>query len=242
MQKAMFQRTEIVLGQETMRVLQATRVILFGVGGVGSWCAESLVRTGIGHITLVDFDRVCETNINRQLPATTKTVGQKKVEVIAQRLLEINPQLSITLRPDLYTPDTAHSFQIQTYDVIIDAIDTVHNKLHLIREATKTEAFFISSMGAGRKIEPCMIRVAEFWDVNYCLFARRLRKLIRKGDLPHKPFLCVYSLEQTEESHELETVDGISKRINGTLAHITAIFGFTIAGEVVKYICNLKRR
>lgn len=230
-----FQRSEMVLGAATMEQMRNMQIIIFGIGGVGSWCAESLVRTGFYNITLVDYDRVAISNINRQAPALHSTIDMPKTTALAQRLRDINPQASIIERCETFTPENSESFNLQNYDVIVDAIDSVHNKIHLIREACKTPAFFISSMGAARKIDACKIAVTSFWKVNNCLFARRLRKLIRKGEMPARDFLCVYSSEQNPEAHELHSEDGAQKRVNGSLMHITAIFGLHIAGEIIQF-------
>lgn len=231
----MFHRTKLLVGDECMKLMYAQRVIIFGIGGVGSWCAESLVRSGFVDITLVDFDVVCVSNCNRQLHATQSTIGQNKTTVMKQRLLDINPEARITECSSMYTPETSSQFCLQNYDVIIDAIDTLYNKIHLIREATKTQAFFISSMGAARKINPCSVRVHEFWDVKFCFLARKIRKMIRKGELPAKKFLCVYSSEQNKDARELIENQDDTHQINGSIAHMTAIFGFTIAGEVIAF-------
>lgn len=163
--KAIFRRTELLLGNETVERIAQRRVIIFGVGGVGSWCAESLVRSGISQLTIVDSDRVCITNINRQLMATTKTVGQVKVEALKERLLTINPSAEIVALQKIFTEETAHEFQIETYDYIIDAIDSLKDKALLIELACQTKAKFFSSMGAALKLDPTKIQVAEFWKV-----------------------------------------------------------------------------
>ncbi|MEI7677739.1 MAG: tRNA threonylcarbamoyladenosine dehydratase, partial [Bacteroidales bacterium] len=194
-EKGLFQRSELLLGREKMNRIAQQRVIIFGIGGVGSWCAESLIRSGIRHLTIVDSDRVCITNINRQLLATTKTVGQVKTEALKARLLEINPKAEITALQKIYNKETHDSFDLNSYDYIIDAIDSLENKIHLIRMATQTDATFFSSMGAALKIDPTRVRVAEFWKVNGCPLGSVIRKRIRKGDLPAKPFFCVYSDE-----------------------------------------------
>ncbi|MDR2962147.1 MAG: tRNA threonylcarbamoyladenosine dehydratase [Bacteroidales bacterium] len=231
-----FQRSEMVLGSAAMERMRTMRVIIFGIGGVGSWCAESLVRSGFYNLTLVDYDEVCASNINRQAPALHSTLGMKKTTALAARLRDINPDAEIMERCETFTPENSDSFELNTYDVIIDAIDSVHNKIHLIREACKTDAFFMSSMGAARKMEASMVAVAPFWKVKNCLFARRLRKLMRKTGVPQRDFLCVYSMEQNDEAHELQIVDNAQKRVNGSLMHITAIFGLYIAGEVLKQL------
>jgi tRNA A37 threonylcarbamoyladenosine dehydratase len=144
LEKGIFNRTELLLGQDLMDRIANIRVIIFGVGGVGSWCAESLVRSGIKYLTIVDSDRICVTNINRQVMATTKTVGQVKVEALKSRLLEINPTAEINALQQIYSAETAESFRIESYDYIIDAIDSLENKVQLIRHATKTDVTFFS--------------------------------------------------------------------------------------------------
>jgi tRNA A37 threonylcarbamoyladenosine dehydratase len=244
-----FNRTELLLGKELMDKLSTTRIILFGVGGVGSWCAESLIRTGIKHLTIVDADKVCETNVNRQLMATTKTIGQYKVEVLKERLLDINPEAEITALAKIYDEESSVPFQLDSYNYIIDAIDSLKYKVHLIQTATKTKAKLFSSMGAALKIDPTRIKIAEFWKVQGCPLAAALRRKMKEGEKPHKKFYCVYSDEliknrgvvyDTDESKKTELLktDNPSKKaqINGTLVHITAIFGFTLAGLVIKDI------
>ena len=240
-----FQRTELLLGSETMNRIAQKRVIIFGVGGVGSWCAESLLRSGIQHLTLVDFDVVVASNINRQIHATTKTVGKPKVDVLKKRLLEINPDAEITALKKVYNAETSDEFGLSSYDFIVDAIDSLNSKIHLIRVATRTDAVFFSSMGAALKTDPSRIKVAEFWKVQGCPLGYTIRKRIRKGDLPAKKFLCAYSDELLEnkgllpdEIRELhiDKETGIKKTTNGTLCHITAIFGFTLASLVVQAI------
>jgi tRNA A37 threonylcarbamoyladenosine dehydratase len=257
-ERGLFNRTELLVGNEIMNRIENARIILFGVGGVGSWCAESLIRSGIRHLTIVDSDRVCVTNINRQLMATTKTVGQVKVDVLRSRLLEINPKAEITAIQQIYEAATADTFQLDTYDYIIDAIDSLENKADLIRRATRTQATFFSSMGAALKLDPLKIQVAEFWKVKGCPLAAALRRKMKKGEKPAKKFKCVFS-EEVLENKGANTSCGTEKclcpkttagpgdpnlinhewcsqkaKINGTLAHTTAIFGFTLAGLVMQ--------
>lgn len=164
-----FERTRLLAGDSMMKALADTRVLIFGVGGVGSWCAESLARTGIGSITMVDPDTVAQSNINRQLPATTATVGLPKVEVLADRLASINPEARIEGVAGRYTPENAAGFGIESYDYVIDAIDSLTDKADLILRctdpATAPRRAFFSSMGAARKLDPSMISTAEFWKV-----------------------------------------------------------------------------
>ena len=240
----LFARTELLLGSETMREIASKRVILFGVGGVGSWCAEGLIRSGITQLTIVDSDKVAVANINRQLPATTKTVGMLKVEVLRNRLLEINPNAQITSIPHIYCPESAESFQLGKYDYIIDAIDSLSNKLDLLCRASATEATVFSSMGAGLRLDPQKIRVAEFKKVRGCKLASALRQKLKKGETLKKPILCVYSEEINKNNGEeaLANADENSSfkkaRINGTMVQVTAVFGFTLSGLVVQDIVN----
>ncbi len=234
--QAIFRRSELLLGDEAMSRIAEKRVIVFGVGGVGSWCAESLVRSGIRKLTIVDSDRVCITNINRQLMATTKTVGQVKVDALKERLLTINPSAEITALQQVFTAETAESFELDTYDYIIDAIDSLKDKALLILMATslppnrgdKKGATFFSSMGAALKLDPTRIKIAEFWKVQGDPLARVLRKRFKRdGQYPGK-FQCVYSDEQVKPQ-------GADK---GSLVHITAIFGFMLAGLVIQDAVN----
>ena len=242
MNSAIFRRNELLLGGETMERIAQQRVIIFGVGGVGSWCAESLVRSGIRHLTIVDSDLVCITNVNRQLMATTQTVGQVKVEALKERLLTINPDAEITALQQIFSEETADSFQLDTYDYIIDAIDSLKDKATLILLACQTQARLFSSMGAALKLDPPRIQVTEFWKVKGDPLARALRNKFKKEKVfPKRKFLCVYSDELLENRgcppDDDEVPSTFNKpQTNGTLAHITAIFGFMLAGLVVQDI------
>ncbi len=247
-----FQRTELLFGEDFIQKIQSTRIILFGVGGVGSWCAETLVRMGVGHLCIVDSDLVSETNINRQLLATTKTVGQPKVKVLKQRLLEINPEVDILALQEVYAAEYADRFQLNTYDFIIDAIDSLSHKAHLIQQATQTSAVFFSSMGAALKTDPSMVKTAEFWKVHGCPLAAALRTKIRKQGGVSKKFLCVFSDEifpnqgeatalnphkySSLANNDVSMWDMQKVKINGTSSYMPAIFGLTIAGLVAQAI------
>lgn len=243
-EEEIFSRSRLLLGDEMMKSLDEARVILFGVGGVGSWCAESLVRTGLKHITIVDSDRVAVSNINRQLMATTETVGEVKVDALKRHLLSVNPYAQIDARAELFTEETATSFRLEDYDFIIDAIDSLKHKALLIDLATRTKATFFSSMGAALKLDPTRVRVAEFRDVKGCPLARALRQRFKKaGHWPAKRFQCVYSDELLENRGaarlDVETKgDSVKASTNGSLMHITAIFGLTLAGLVIKKISD----
>ena len=253
MSKGIFHRSELLLGKDKMQTIAAKKVILFGLGGVGSWCAESLIRTGITELTIVDSDRICVTNVNRQMMATSQTVGQVKTEALKNRLLEINPKAKITALQKIYSKETSADFNLDQYDVIIDAIDSLGSKVHLIKAATDTEAIFVSSMGAALKVDPTNVRVDSFWKVQGCPLGE-----------PRRDFLCVYSDEVLENAgadvtcgtekclcpkaeHGPGNPDLINHEwcslkaaINGSLAHITAIFGFTLAGLIIKELTSIQ--
>lgn len=259
-EKGIFQRTQLLLGKSFVEKAAKKRVIIFGIGGVGSWCAESLIRSGIGHLTIVDSDRVCITNINRQLMATTKTVGKVKTDVLKERLLEINPKADILAIQKIYSPETSESFDLDTYDFIIDGIDSLSNKIHLIQTATKTKATFFSSMGAALKMDPTRIKVTEFWEVQGCPLGAALRKRLKKLGGTSKKFMCVYSDELLKNKGENEACGtekcmcpkaleapgdpdlvnhewcSLKAQVNGTTSYMPAMFGMTIAGLVVQEI------
>ena len=261
-EKAILNRTALLVGDDVINAVAASRVIVFGVGGVGSWCAESLVRSGIRKITLVDSDRVCITNVNRQAMATTRTVGRVKVDALKDRLLEINPAAEINAVQEIFCADTADKFHLEEYDIIVDAIDSLKDKLELIVRATDKAlegSKFYSSMGAALKIDPTKVRVSEFWKVEGCPLAAMLRRRMRQQKrFPDRKFQCVWSPEMLPNLGQARTC-GTSAcmcpkaesgegradllnhewctskaQINGTTAHITAIFGFTIAGLIMK--------
>ena len=233
------QRTRLLMGKEGVERLSETRVILFGVGGVGSWCAESLIRSGIRRLTIVDSDRVALTNLNRQLMATRETIGRPKVEAMKERLLSINPDAEIMTVEDIFTQETSSRFHLDEYDYIIDAIDSLRDKALLIQLACQTKARLYSSMGAALKMNPTRIRVAEFWKVTGDPLARALRNTFKRTkQFPAHKFQCVYSDELLDNKEKMELEENQFHKVhaNGTVAHITAIFGLTLAGLVVQDI------
>ncbi|MCF0174161.1 MAG: tRNA threonylcarbamoyladenosine dehydratase [Bacteroidales bacterium] len=289
LERDIFDRAALMLGGTAIEKFKNTKVIIFGIGGVGSWCAESLIRTGIGNLTIVDSDCVSISNVNRQLMATVETVGQVKVEALKTRLLALNPHANITAVQAVYSEENADSFNLASYDVIIDCIDSLKNKVHLILKATNLPKIsdccdesdanyaeaetsrsrishrprFYSSMGAALKIDPTKVRTAEFWDVKGCPLAAALRHRMRHAKtFPGCKFKCVYSDEvfnapgsrsvlanvladhavaievlgsrKPSEKDSADTWASSKAQINGSLAHITAIFGFTLAGLVIK--------
>lgn len=256
---SLFNRTTLLLGNACMDRVHRARVIIFGLGGVGSWCAESLVRTGIRELTIVDSDRVCVTNINRQIQATCSTVGQVKTEALQARLLDINPSAPICAIQKIYDQNTAADFDLDAYDFVIDAIDSLHCKVHLLYNASRSRATVFSAFGAACKLDPAKVRTDEFRQVKGCPLGSKLRKLMRRANmLPEKDVWVVYSDEVLTNAGQASTcgtsaclcpraVSGpgeptllnhewCSRKavINGSLAHITGIFGLTLAGLVIQ--------
>ncbi len=219
----MFTRTIQLIGEEGFAALQRARVILFGVGGVGGWCAETLLRTGLGHLTIVDFDKVDTTNLNRQIVATAANIGQNKVQEMQKRLLSIAPEADVQAIDRQYNSETADSFDLAQYDIVIDAIDMVECKALLLYRATQAGCRVYSSMGAGRKTDPQKIRTAEFWKVQGCPLARALRTRMKKaGLMPASKIQCVYSEEISGEQ--------------GTIAPVVGVFGMTLASMVINHV------
>lgn len=230
-------RSELLLGPEAMERLRTAKVIVFGVGGVGSWCVESLVRSGLRHITIVDSDSVSPSNVNRQLMATTLTVGRPKVEVFAEHLLTVNPEAEVVPVQATFCADTAADFRLEDFDYIIDAIDSLKDKALLIEMATALRSRFFSSMGAALKLDPTQVKVAEFRNVKGCALARALRQRFkRSGGGPRRKFKCVYSEEHNENRGiaAADDPDIVRKaRINGSMMPVTATFGLTLASLVI---------
>lgn len=241
-----FQRSALLAGKTAMERLAELRVIIFGVGGVGSWCAEGLIRAGVGHLTMVDSDVVAVSNINRQLQATTRTVGRPKVEALRERLLEINPDADIVALNCVYSEESAGDFDLDNYDYVIDAIDSLKDKIALILHAASSRAVLFSSMGAALKTDPTRIHVSEFWQVRGCPLGSMLRKRMRqRGVSPAKKVLCVYGDEVRENlgdsfdaGEDMHSGSTSKARINGSFVHITAIFGMTLCGLVVESVMS----
>lgn len=223
-----FDRLGLLMGAEAVDAFKRLRVAVFGVGGVGGWCAESLVRSGVGHLMIVDSDRVCATNVNRQVMATSRTVGQMKVEALRARLLEINPAAEIVAEARIYSAETAATFDLGSFDYVVDAIDSMRAKAHLINAVTRMERpTLVSSLGAARKTDPFRIRQSEFWKVKGDGLARALRRRFRQlGEFPAKKFTCVWS-------DELPAPLGEGGAL-GSAVHVTAMFGFALAGLVLR--------
>jgi tRNA A37 threonylcarbamoyladenosine dehydratase len=250
-----FNRLELLTGRDALERIHGASVIVFGIGGVGSWCAEALVRSGIKKLTIVDSDRICVTNINRQIQATTATVGMVKVEVLRERLLAINPFAQVEALEKIYDRSTADTFDLSRYDYCIDAIDSLSSKVELILQAHAAGCKVYTALGAACKLDPTRIRIASLWKSQGCHLGRFVRKRLRRRDF-NGDVTCVYSEELVEnrgssggcgtqqcfcpQSDDPEDPNhewcSMKKQINGSAVHITGVFGFFLAGMVVQDI------
>lgn len=242
-----FSRTELLLGKETMDKLANSRVAVFGIGGVGGYVCEALVRTGVGAFDLIDDDKVCLTNLNRQIIATRKTVGQYKADVMKERMLEINPKVDVRVHKCFFLPENAEEFPFEEYDYIVDAVDTVTAKISLVMKAQEIKIPIISSMGAGNKLDAGMFRVADIYKTRVCPLAKVMRRELKKRGV--KKLKVVYSEEQPTRPIEDMSIScrthcicppGAKHKcterrdIPGSLAFVPSAAGLIIAGEVVK--------
>lgn len=232
-----FSRTEILIGKPAMQKLAASRVAVFGIGGVGSYAVEGLVRSGVGKLVLIDDDCVCLTNINRQLHATHKTVGKPKVEVMRDRIMDINPRAEVEIYQCFYMPEQAEEMIRADYDYIIDAIDTVTAKIDLVVQAQKKGIPIISCMGAGNKLDPSRFEISDIYATSVCPLAKVMRRELRKREVPS--LKVVYSKEEpltpiaSEESSGVNT-STIRRQIPGSIAFVPSVAGLLLASEVVK--------
>ena len=229
-----FLRTAMLLGEDAVIRLQNARVAVFGIGGVGGYTAEALIRSGIGAIDLIDPDDISVTNINRQLFATHSTVGKLKAEVARQRLLDINPQARISVHPVFYTPETADQFDFTRYDYIVDAIDTVTGKLCLAERAFATGTPIISCMGAGNKLNGTAFQVADISKTTICPLARVMRKELKKRGINHMKVVFTTEEAMKPIGAEEEAAAIGKRQIPGSVSYIPGIAGLLLAGEVIK--------
>lgn len=227
-----FSRTELLLGEEGMEKLRRSRVIVFGVGGVGGYAVEALARSGVGALDLVDSDVVSLTNINRQIIATEKTVGQYKVDVAAARIAEINPDCVVHTYKTFYLPETEGEFDFTQYDYVVDAIDTVAGKIALVRNAKRSGTPVICAMGAGNKLDPTKFEVADLAQTSVCPLARTMRRELKKYGIEHVK--VVYSRE--EPLRPLPSEESVKRETPGSVAFVPPVVGLILAGEVVKDI------
>lgn len=241
-----FSRTQLIYGKEAMDKISGSHVAVFGIGGVGGYTVEALVRSGIGEITLVDDDRVCLTNINRQIFATRKTVGQYKVDAAEERLLEINPKVKINKHKTFYSPDNSADFDFTKYDYVVDAIDTVTGKIELILQSKKSGVSIISSMGAGNKVNPSMFEVADIYETSVCPLARVMRYELRKRGIDslkvvyskEKPVMPIDDMTISCKTHCIcppGTARKCTQRrqVPGSTAFVPSVVGLIIAGEII---------
>ena len=229
----MFSRTELLLGKEKVDILKNSKVAIFGIGGVGSFVLEGLARAGIGSFILVDNDTISESNLNRQLIATTKTIGRPKVEVAKERVLEINPNANIEIYKEFFMPDTREEIIDESIDYIVDVIDTVTAKIELILRAKKLNIKIISSMGTGNKLNPTKFEVADIYKTSVCPLAKVMRKELRKRDINELKVL--YSKEEPIKiEKEIEENEHTKKQVPGSISFVPSVAGLIIAGEVVK--------
>ena len=246
-----FSRTELLLGKEAMDKLKDSRVAVFGIGGVGGYVCEALVRSGVVAFDLIDDDKVCLTNLNRQIIATRKTVGKYKVDVMKERILEINPDADVRVRKCFFLPENAEEFPFEEYDYVVDAVDTVTAKLELVMKAKEKNIPIISSMGAGNKLDPTAFRVADIYKTSVCPLAKVMRRELKKRNVKH--LKVVYSKEKPVRP--IEDM-GISCRTNcicppgaahkcterrdipGSTAFVPSVVGLIIASEVIKDITH----
>ena len=250
-----FSRTQLTFGAEAMEKLAASRVIVFGIGGVGGYTVEALVRSGIGAIDLVDDDKVCLTNLNRQIFALRSTVGKYKVDVAEARIKDINPDCKVTTYKTFYMPDTSDQFDFTQYDYVVDAIDTVTGKIELIMNAKKCGTPIISSMGAGNKVNPDMLEVADIYDTSVCPLARVIRYELRKRNVDG--LKVVYSKEKAIPPVEDMAIScrqhcicppGTTRKctqrrdIPGSNAFVPSTAGLIIAREIIKDITGFKNK
>ena len=231
-----FSRTELLIGKTSVEKLHNKRVAIFGIGGVGGYVCEALVRSGIGHFDLIDNDDVSLTNINRQIIATHSTVGRDKVEVMKERMLDINPEVDVTIHKCFFLPDTADSFDFEAYDYVVDAVDTVTAKLALIMKCKEVGTPIISSMGTGNKMDPSRFRIAEINDTTMCPLAKVMRKELKKRGIDS--LKVVFSdekpLEPSADVDEVEAPSDGRRAVPGSSAFCPPVAGLIIASEVVK--------
>lgn len=242
-----FSRTELLLGEEAMEKLKTSRVAVFGIGGVGGYVCEALVRSGLGNFDLIDDDKVCLTNINRQIIATRKTVGKYKVDVMEERMKDINPDVNVTVHKCFFLPENAAEFDFESYDYVVDAVDTVTAKLELVMKCKEKDVPIISSMGAGNKLDASAFRVADIYDTKVCPLAKVMRRELKKRGVDRlkvvyseeKPISPIDDMAISCRSNCISSPDAAHKcterrAIPGSVAFVPSVAGLIIAGEVVK--------
>lgn len=238
-----FIRTELIFGKEAMEKLYSSRVAVFGIGGVGGYAVEALARSGVGTLDIIDHDKICISNINRQIYATHKTVGEYKVDVAKERILDINPKCKVNAFKVFYTPQTASFFDFSLYDYVVDAIDTVTGKIEIILQSNKARVPVISSMGAGNKVNAWALEVSDIYKTSVCPLAKVMRKELRERGV--ESLKVVYSKEPAIKPYpydnEEENLSSNKRQVPGSNAFVPSVAGLIIAGEVIKDIINYKK-
>lgn len=217
-----FSRTEALLGEQAMEKLKKARVAVFGIGGVGGHVVEALVRSGVGAVDIVDSDKVCLSNLNRQIIATESSIGKYKVDVMKERILDINPEAVVNVHKCFYLPETKDEFDFSQYSYVVDAVDTVTAKIQLVMEAAEAGVPIISSMGAGNKLDPTAFQVADIYKTSVCPLAKVMRRELKKRGI--KKLKVVYSREQPV----------VKNAVPASVAFVPSVVGLIIAGEVIK--------
>ena len=240
-----FARTKLLLGQDGIDKLQASRVAVFGVGGVGGYVCEALVRSGIGTFDIIDNDKVCESNINRQIIATTKTIGRDKVDVMRERMQDINPDVTVNIHKCFFLPENADEFPFEEYDYVVDAVDTVTAKIALVMKCKEKNVPIIISMGAGNKLDASAFKVSDIYKTKVCPLAKVMRHELKKRGV--KKLKVVYSEELpltpvNDGTNVCEKEDStiVKRATPGSVAFVPSVAGLIIAGEVVKDLTNEK--
>ena len=234
-----FSRTALLIGADGLARLAQARVAIFGLGGVGSFTAEALLRAGVGHFLLVDCDAVDVSNINRQIHATTRTVGQKKTDVMRARMLEIRPASDVQTITEFYAPDRAETFFAEPLDYVVDAVDTVSAKISLAEEATRRGVPIVSAMGAGNKLDPTLFEVADIYETSVCPLAKVMRKELKKRGVPR--LKVVYSKEPPLRPAPASEENGARRQTPGSISFVPSVAGLILAGEVVRDLLGVKR-
>ena len=237
MQSEWLQRTELLVKEEGIERLQSANILIVGLGGVGSFAAEFLVRSGIGNLTIVDGDTVDITNINRQLPALNSTIGKNKTDVVAKRILDINPEINLKKINEFLEPERMEELLTQEkFDYVLDCIDSLSPKLALIITCKRKKIKLVSAMGAGGKTDPSKVMVRDISKTNNCFLAKQIRKKLKKEQI-HKGFRCVFSTEiQDENSLKMTDGSNYKKSFYGTISYMPAIFGLYAAAEVIRFL------
>ncbi len=235
----LFSRTVMLLGDDAEQKLTATRVAIFGVGGVGGYTLEALVRAGVGTIHVIDADTLSESNLNRQILATRESVGRVKVDVAKERALSINPNVNVITSEEFYSPENSSFFNPRDYDYVVDAIDTVSAKVHLIKTVKDAGVPIISAMGAGGKLDPTKFEVADIYKTSVCPLARVMRNELKKCGIKH--LKVVYSKEESIKKTVIDTAFGekVTHRVPGSVSFVPSVMGLIIAGEVIKDIVGI---